>query len=310
MLPLEPVETDEQGRFVYTGPLLNSKPTLLAMDSARRHMGVAQASARNETLKIVLRPVVRVEGTFDLDDDLSSAPSDVSLSVKVDAGALAFISSKTPTNLGFSIGLPRGSYLLVFDGPGIEKVEVAVRVPEHARSLDLGAIGLGPSVLAELIGKRAPAWHVTQARGVSDKVAITDFRGKWVLIEFWAHWCAPCVGGSLPRLMRIHEEHAQSRDRFQIIAFHDPSVKTLDELDGKLASVREKAWGAKDLPFPVLLDGTGRTIKRWGVRGYPTLVLIDPQGKVVRAESGFHETMGEDGPEATLLRELCRVRGD
>ena len=49
----------------------------------------------------------------------------------------------------------------------------------------------------------------------------------------------------------------------------------------KEKGIIEKVW-KKDLPFPVLLDASGKTIKRWGISAYPTLVLIDPEGNLVK----------------------------
>jgi hypothetical protein len=70
-------------------------------------------------------------------------------------------------------------------------------------------------------------------------------------------------------------------DKFEILAFHDGTVKDFAELDPKMALPRKRYWGGHDLPFPILLDATGQTIKDWGVRAFPTTVLIDPEGHLV-----------------------------
>ena len=64
------------------------------------------------------------------------------------------------------------------------------------------------------------------------------------------------------------------------MAFHDATVKSLEELDEKLIDIKKKHWNGHDLPFPVLLDATKRTIRRWGIRAFPTMLLIDPQGRL------------------------------
>ena len=81
--------------------------------------------------------------------------------------------------------------------------------------------------------------------------------------------------------MDFYDRHKDERERFEIIAFHDGSAKTLEEVDRKTADVQEKLW-KRPLPFPVLLDATGETTKRWGVHAFPTTVLIDPEGRLVR----------------------------
>jgi hypothetical protein len=85
----------------------------------------------------------------------------------------------------------------------------------------------------------------------------------------------------LPGLIDLYEAHDKDRDKFEILAFHDATVKDFKELDGKLQKVKATYWHGRDLPFPILLDATGNTIKDYGVRAFPTTILIDPEGKLV-----------------------------
>jgi len=89
------------------------------------------------------------------------------------------------------------------------------------------------------------------------------------------------VSGSLPELIAFYEDHAEHRGQFEVLAIHDDAVKSLAELDKKLASIKRNQWQGKDLPFPILLDGNKKTHDRYGVRGWPTGLLIDPDGKLV-----------------------------
>ncbi len=91
----------------------------------------------------------------------------------------------------------------------------------------------------------------------------------------------------MPKLIKFYEEHADQRDKFEIIAFHDASAKTIAEIDQKLKEkdVFDKYWFGKNLPFPVLVDDTRTTIDGWGIRAFPTIVLIDPDGKLVKGGS-------------------------
>jgi hypothetical protein len=82
--------------------------------------------------------------------------------------------------------------------------------------------------------------------------------------------------------MDFYEKHAASRDRFEILAFHDSRAKDFAELDEKMKPIIENQWKGRSLPFPILLDATGKTLERWGIRSFPTLVVIDPEGNVVR----------------------------
>lgn len=90
----------------------------------------------------------------------------------------------------------------------------------------------------------------------------------------------------MPRFIDLYELHRNHRDRFEIIAFHDRNAKSFAELDQKLRDIRAKLWGGKDLPFPILLDSTGETVKTYGIDAFPTTLLIDPDGKLVGHADG------------------------
>jgi hypothetical protein len=94
--------------------------------------------------------------------------------------------------------------------------------------------------------------------------------------------------------MSLYEHRKDQRGEFEILAFHDESAKDFAELDAKLEPIADRIWKGKSLPFPILLDSTGETVRLYGIEHFPTLVLIDPQGRVV----------GEVGEE--MLEEVLR----
>ena len=85
----------------------------------------------------------------------------------------------------------------------------------------------------------------------------------------------------MPGWIDFYDAHAKDRDKFEILAFHDGTAKTFAELDEKTVQSRKRYWGGRDLPFPILLDATGQTIKTFDVHAFPTTLLIDPEGKMV-----------------------------
>ncbi len=91
----------------------------------------------------------------------------------------------------------------------------------------------------------------------------------------------------MPKLIKFYEKNADKRDKFEILAFHDSSAKSVKEIDEKLREkdVLNEHWSGKNLPFPVLVDDTRSTIDGWGIRAFPTIVLIDPQGRLVKGGS-------------------------
>src|SRR5262245_38710827 len=88
-------------------------------------------------------------------------------------------------------------------------------------------------------------------------------------------------------MMKFWDAHEKDRDKFAVIAIHNPDKRadTFEALDKRLEDGGIlKRWG-KNLPFTVILDNSGETVKAYGIEAYPTTLLIDPEGKIVRGGS-------------------------
>ena len=83
----------------------------------------------------------------------------------------------------------------------------------------------------------------------------------------------------MPQLVEFYEKNKS--EKFEIVAFHDNSVRSLAELEEKLKPIKKKFWKGRDLPFPILFDGTDTTLRRYRIHAFPTVILIDPQGRLV-----------------------------
>jgi hypothetical protein len=85
-------------------------------------------------------------------------------------------------------------------------------------------------------------------------------------------------------MMKLWDEYAEVRDKWAVLAIHNPHplAPTFEKLDAILEERGTlKKWG-RNLPFTIVIDNTGTTVKNYGVQAYPTHVLIDPEGKVVK----------------------------
>ena len=100
-------------------------------------------------------------------------------------------------------------------------------------------------------------------------------------VYFWGFDCVLACGSGLPDLMTFYQEHADDRDRFEIVAIcidPDEEMKSMADVDQRLAPIVEHVWGGKPLPFPVLLDASFQTWERYGLSGVGEALLIDPEG--------------------------------
>lgn len=109
----------------------------------------------------------------------------------------------------------------------------------------------------------------------------------------------------MPHLIDFYDDHQADRDQFEILAFHDSSAKTFAELDPKLEPIIRNVWGGRPLPFPILLDSSGRTVEAYGVRAFPTMLLIDPEGKLVGEAS--EEVLEKKLPPIPLAKRIPRA---
>lgn len=104
-------------------------------------------------------------------------------------------------------------------------------------------------------------------------VRLSDLRGRWVLVNFWATWCAPCRE-EMPYLDRLATDHA---DRLSVLAVN------MRESETAVRTFAEEL----DLRLPILLQPDDATLLAYYVRGLPISVLIDPDGGVVQRIIGL-----------------------
>jgi peroxiredoxin len=123
---------------------------------------------------------------------------------------------------------------------------------------------------------------------------LREFRGKLVLLNFWATWCAPCLH-EMPSMERLYQTFKETE--FALLAV------SMDRQGGEVA--RPFVENLK-LTFPVLLDSTSEVGRQYGVRGLPTTYLIDPDGLLIGAVIGardWHRTEAK-ALIAGLLRQI------
>jgi thiol-disulfide isomerase/thioredoxin len=122
------------------------------------------------------------------------------------------------------------------------------------------------------------------------KHRLSDIKGKYILLDFSATYCGPCVK-SLTDLNNISKKYA---DRIDIVSFSGDGGK---ETWLKGVNRDKPSWLS-------LWDGKGNyseTILKYGITGYPTFCLIDPQGKIVERWVGYDKEPDKKGSLETDL---------
>jgi peroxiredoxin len=117
-------------------------------------------------------------------------------------------------------------------------------------------------------------------------VSLSDFKGKVVLLNFWATWCPPCAR-EMPSMEKLYQ--AYSAKGFAIVGV---SVDV-----GASRSVKEFAQKLK-VTFPILHDRDSIVSRHYSVPGVPTSYLIDRRGRIVYRVLGEYDWFGSEAQKA------------
>jgi peroxiredoxin len=98
------------------------------------------------------------------------------------------------------------------------------------------------------------------------KISLKDFRGKVVLLNFWASWCVPCRE-EMPAMEKLYQEYRQKNFTVLAVAVKDRKQDTID-------FVKELK-----LTYPIALDPDAKVGQTYGAWGLPATYLIGPKGE-------------------------------
>lgn len=139
--------------------------------------------------------------------------------------------------------------------------------------------------VSPLKGKPAPTFTLTTVDG--KKVSLVDYKGKALLLNFWATWCAPCKLET-PWIVELRNKYAAQG--FEVLGI---------DTEGDDVSLSDKAGWAKDksavadfskqmkVPYPMLMGGDSISKAYGGLDSLPTSFFVDRKGTVVAAQVGL-----------------------
>jgi len=122
-------------------------------------------------------------------------------------------------------------------------------------------------------GKPVPSISYPDVNGKLS--GLEKYKGKYLLIDFWASWCGPCRQ-AIPKVKELYKQYQQ--DGFEVVSI------SID--DNKKAW--QKAMEEENMPWDQLLSNNkDETMKQFQFSGVPTLYLIDPAGKIIKSYLGY-----------------------
>ena len=145
----------------------------------------------------------------------------------------------------------------------------------------LKGLSLNPSMVqSNLIGKPAQDFEVELLEGASwlpsvqnNKVKLSDLKGKFVVLNFWASWCVGC------REEPMQVEAFWKRYREKGIIVLGIAIQDTPEAAREFAKIHGKT-------YPLAIDDSGKTTIDYGVYGVPETFIIDQQGVILHKEAG------------------------
>ena len=139
-------------------------------------------------------------------------------------------------------------------------------------------ITLGITITAVHVGAKEEAQHIAGNFSLKNldgkEVSLSQFRGKYLLINFWATWCGPCKV-EMPSLEKLYRRFKS--DKFDMLGISN------DMFGDRV--VRPYVT-AKNITFPMLLDQRMIVSRQYGIVSLPTTILINPKGIIIGVLQG------------------------
>ena len=167
-------------------------------------------------------------------------------------------------------------------------------VPESANNQSVQQDVAADEGLPDLRGKRAPEFSLRTVDG--KKVSLADYKGKAVLINFWATWCAPCKI-EMPWLVSLRTQYAPQG--FEILGVNEDDAGTPR---AKLAKFGQE----QGLNYPLLVGDDAMSRKYGGGEVLPTSYFVGRDGKIIAETAGL---VSKSEVEASIKKALATGGG-
>ena len=138
------------------------------------------------------------------------------------------------------------------------------------------SVDLGTAIPSHPVSEdAAPGFTVTDAEG--NEVKLSDFRGKGVVLNFWASWCGPCKS-EMPHFQEAYEQYGE-KVHFLMV--------NMSAAFGDTQADAEQVLADGGYTFPVYYDTKAECAYGYGITGIPVTVFIDADGMIVSYKTGM-----------------------
>jgi thiol-disulfide isomerase/thioredoxin len=167
------------------------------------------------------------------------------------------------------------AYRMILAQSGLDSVEINKRETALRQS---GRTVLAQRVVREMLNQ--PLIDGTFATLDGAPMKISDWKGKVVIIDYWATWCGPCRQ-SFPSLQKLYERYKTNPN----VAF--AVVNVWERSDDRAKTVLDFLKANATLTFPMYIDEKDEVVRKYGVTGIPTKFYLGKDGRVQFKEVGF-----------------------
>lgn len=197
--------------------------------------------------------------------------------------------------LGYYMAASRGYYLQPFSDEEIkEKLDnIAAKFPDHKGIATVQKLtddkiaarkkAMKESMMPKWVGKQAPDFSMPDVNG--KEIKLSSYRGKYVLVDFWASWCGPCRAEN-PTVVRAYNNFKDKNFSILGVSLDGPGQK-----DKWLKAIKDDnlTW----TQVSDLKEWKSFIVPLYGFGGIPYNVLVDPDGKVIAEQLRGPELEGK-----------------